>query len=533
MSLKITSNTINYNVATVEELSTIAKPSINATVVVTDENRGGVFIYRSTGVANGGTIFDSSSTGKWYRQYDGAVNVKWFGAKGDGITDDTVAIQNTINSSYDVYLPRNSYLITSSLTLPSEGGDRKKPIYLYGDAGNVLIESTNATTLIYNGVGSCIDGVNSDTARRSIIHMENIVFTSSNKTAGTIAINLQKPTGTKLHNIGVSNFDIGIKTVDGSWYANFSSLKIDSCTIGLKIENAANGMNIFNCAIGGCDYAVNTSYSGEQINFNNCIFESNNINSFKADYFRQLNISNCYFEENINSSSSIFATKEDARDSQLNLTNCSFYNASTTATSIIYVNNSTNADFKVNASGIYTNTNVSSSVSTFLVSNSTSTNLYIPTAIQQYEDTGSKIINIATTAVKKFYADDYSEGTWVPIIKLGTATEHTYTTQVGTYTKIGRSITAYFDVRITAKNGSSANDFSITGLPFTASSQLAGVNWAQVFGITLSAPYTSIIGHSFNNSIRLLRVSNGSYDIIKNSEVGSSVTLNGSITFDI
>ena len=62
MSLKITSNTINYNVATVEDLATIANHSVNDTVVVTDENRGGVFIYRPTGVANGGTIFDSSST---------------------------------------------------------------------------------------------------------------------------------------------------------------------------------------------------------------------------------------------------------------------------------------------------------------------------------------------------------------------------------------------------------------------------------------------------------------------------------------
>jgi len=48
------------------------------------------------------------------------VNVKDFGAVGDGVTDDTVAIQAALNSTASlIVFPSGSYLITSSVTIPS------------------------------------------------------------------------------------------------------------------------------------------------------------------------------------------------------------------------------------------------------------------------------------------------------------------------------------------------------------------------------------------------------------------------------
>jgi len=82
-------------VADIDELLLLnTNKEINTTAIVKDNNRGGVFVYDATqsGVNNGGTIFNG-----WVRQYDGAVNVKWFGAKGDGITDDTDAFLGALS----------------------------------------------------------------------------------------------------------------------------------------------------------------------------------------------------------------------------------------------------------------------------------------------------------------------------------------------------------------------------------------------------------------------------------------------------
>lgn len=40
------------------------------------------------------------------------MNVKQFGAKGDGITDDTVAIQNAINNANHIVFPHGEYLVS-------------------------------------------------------------------------------------------------------------------------------------------------------------------------------------------------------------------------------------------------------------------------------------------------------------------------------------------------------------------------------------------------------------------------------------
>jgi hypothetical protein len=61
------------------------------------------------------------------------------------------------------------------------------------------------------------------------------------------------------------------------------------------------------------------------------------------------------------------------------------------------------------------------------------------------------------------------EGSWTPTIAGSTtAGTHTYSVQQGKYYKIGKQVTAFFAITMTAKGGTMAGVAAIAGLPFTA-----------------------------------------------------------------
>jgi hypothetical protein len=59
---------------------------------------------------NSGTIIVDDQGSRWKRIYVGEVNVRWFGAKGDGKTDDTAAFKQCISAARKIYLPPGTYL---------------------------------------------------------------------------------------------------------------------------------------------------------------------------------------------------------------------------------------------------------------------------------------------------------------------------------------------------------------------------------------------------------------------------------------
>src|SRR5213078_3627417 len=75
--------------------------------------------------------------------WDGpTVNVKNFGAKGDGVTDDTAAIRKAFEAvrmtpNATIYFPRGTYLVTESMYL----------VGTYGTAQRLLGDGSGVTTI--------------------------------------------------------------------------------------------------------------------------------------------------------------------------------------------------------------------------------------------------------------------------------------------------------------------------------------------------------------------------------------------------
>ena len=106
--------------------------------------------------------------------------------------------------------------------------------------------------------------------------------------------------------------------------------------------------------------------------------------------------------------------------------------------------------------------------------------------------------------------DDYEEGTWTMGISFGGAsTGVTYSTNQGTYTKIGRQVTVNGYVLLTSK-GSSTGSATITGLPFTIGNSVAFSTSASLWMRKISfTDQFQAIGTTANTTISMWEVTNG------------------------
>lgn len=134
----------------------------------------------STTFIDGQTLIQAS----WLNDIDrGVYGVKSFGAKGDGVTDDTVALQAALDAKIPVFIPVGIYRITSELVF--KHGSR-----LIGAGNWSGVASTFSTTgnavILYDGPGgtnSCIirmsdDVVGVSPASASTRDLQNITLTN-------------------------------------------------------------------------------------------------------------------------------------------------------------------------------------------------------------------------------------------------------------------------------------------------------------------------------------------------------------------
>ena len=113
--------TFHTTLAGLASLNFNAAPNV---VFITDSGQEGVFIKTATASlptwaasdVTGMAVSEPGATGKRVRQWDGSVNVKWFGAVADGVTDDKAAWEAALLTGFPIYMPSGTSIIGSQLT---------------------------------------------------------------------------------------------------------------------------------------------------------------------------------------------------------------------------------------------------------------------------------------------------------------------------------------------------------------------------------------------------------------------------------
>lgn len=166
----------SYDNPTVPLLNRLALSEFDDTtlpVVLSEQNVEGIFTYDSSDLSAEVTsdpnealyvapVTDpTGASGAWVRRYEGPINVKWFGAQGNGTGNDTAAIQAACDIGGQVYIPTGVYILTAPINLTVAGtrveGAGKVAIYqntLNAKIFNVTANecSISHVTLDYNGV---------------------------------------------------------------------------------------------------------------------------------------------------------------------------------------------------------------------------------------------------------------------------------------------------------------------------------------------------------------------------------------------
>ena len=142
-------------VNTISDLVLLNPNDVHTNVFVADPARGGLFSLATRTTTNTGTILMSTNaTKQWNRQYQGALNVKWFNAKGDAATDDHTSISNAISAATDgdtILFPNGTYRVNGTIAVT-------KRLFVTGEAVTIQAVGVRTNLIWVSAAGAKIDG---------------------------------------------------------------------------------------------------------------------------------------------------------------------------------------------------------------------------------------------------------------------------------------------------------------------------------------------------------------------------------------
>lgn len=218
-----------------------------------------------------------------YSMITGApVNVQDFGAKGDGVTDDTAAIQAAIifceNNILPLYFPSNEVSQVYKTTAPLVVS---KPLTMTGASSrNVIIAATGLT------------------AGQFVLDIDGTAFgTYQNGKFGGFTLLAGAGNCMRIKNVSLSEFDdIGLRNCfEGIVYTGtrcFSNVfrrvevvtGLAARTVQMTDHTGGGHHSFYDCTFGGSTgFAISTTTGTDSVNFYSCNFEQCVTNSFSCE----------------------------------------------------------------------------------------------------------------------------------------------------------------------------------------------------------------------------------------------------------
>jgi len=434
------------------------------------------------------------------------INVKDFGATGNGTTDDTSAIQSAINyctadinNPQSLFFPAGDYRITSGFSPIT-----CKNFIMYGDGRgveifNVGVDNQGASRIVYDGVdSSAVWIIDLTTARGFQIRQLSILCESKcNAIRATLSSNLL------IEKMGIYEAYTGIYFIESCFSSVIDNVvSYDHKTNHIVFDETAHSTKITNCTFG----SLNTTAGGtttpnsvitmgntgpmSMVTISGCNFDVHRVPvNILAKRNNGLSITGNYMEpRDLTMTRMIQLGDQEANifSQGVNISGNKLFGDQ-------YVGSGIRIEkgYGVNIAGNIFNSmsnaincaNTGVSVNRQALGVSITANRF-GTGITDYgltldSDQCENIVMLGNTGRPDYNPAQvgsalyFAEETFTPAVAFGGASVGvTYATQVGRYKKIGSRL--FFQIRlIVTSKGTSTGDATVTGLPFTSDNSIS------------------------------------------------------------
>lgn len=273
------------NVASMKTSTNLIAGSYARTLGYYSANDGGSALYKIREITNDDVvdetfIYEMETADNLIAELiiDPSMNVKQFGIKADGVTDNSSKLATVLGKCDSLFFPNGQYYFGTRVDVTDCSS------ILGQDKGKTIIKAPNG--FIY--------WTNSKSKTITNMHINGVEVNNVNNNIG---IEGGLSFG-KIENVKISNYYIGFKPLNGTWMDTFQDINFVTCAYGIS-NSSLTTFN--NCTLSGVTFQNLTEtcfdVMGSTIKMSECNFEDCNICISKAPTL--MNITSCFFEGNV------------------------------------------------------------------------------------------------------------------------------------------------------------------------------------------------------------------------------------------